>query len=110
VVKKHKFAKRTQIENPNALPISWLRKYALASFSKRTHFPILAVQPISLKAFQTVSKRFKAFQRFWRKNFFRLRRVLPRHFAPRSFTAFLCDSVPLWQKPNQTKPKNQTKL
>jgi hypothetical protein len=108
VVKKHKFAKRTQIENPNALPISWLRKYALASFSKRTHFPILAVQPISLNAFQTVSKRFKAFQRFGEKTFSASEGyclgILPHAPSPLfSVTLCLCGK-------NQTKPKNQTKL
>jgi hypothetical protein len=57
VVKKHVFAKRTQIENRKVLPISWMCKNGLASFSKRTHF-LLGPWP------------FKAFQRFLEKKLY----------------------------------------
>jgi hypothetical protein len=56
--KKPFFTKRTQIENPKSLPVCWMRKNDLASFTKRTHFPFA---PGSFKAFQRDSKLFKGF-------------------------------------------------
>jgi len=64
MVKKGKFAKRTQIENHKALPINWMRKHGLASFPKRTHFPVGWFEhfPSKLfKGFQSNSKPFKGF-------------------------------------------------
>jgi hypothetical protein len=62
MVKKQKITKRTQIENHKVLPIYWMRKNGLASFSKTNPF---SIGPWSFKAFQRLSKGFKAFQRFW---------------------------------------------
>jgi hypothetical protein len=93
VVKKAKFAKRTQIENHKTLQINWMRKTGLASFSKRTHFPFASfvVQTLPFKAFQRISNGFKAIQRFFRKKIIcvlRELRELHEEGAPGYFDLF----------------------
>jgi hypothetical protein len=56
VVKKGFFTKRTQMENHKPLPIRWMRKTSLASFSKTNPF-LRSSKPF--KGFQRDSKQFK---------------------------------------------------
>jgi hypothetical protein len=64
MAKKGLFTKRTQMKNHKSLPLCWMRKISLASFSKTNPFLW------SFKAIQRLSKKFKAFQRGWRKKLF----------------------------------------